>query len=130
MNLWLRSIHYLLLRKSRFLFVVGPAPFKLSMNKPQGENRPCGQTVFSLLEKLHKKKIFRFLFRHKTFIPLKLIYFYRAQRQPNVNDFCRKKHVKFGKGLRIYPNKPKITFSGFARQTRSLPTESEKLERA
>src|SRR5699024_7132815 len=130
MNLWLRSIHYLLLRKSRFLFVVGPAPFKLSMNKPQGENRPCGQTVFSLLERLPSTKRLRFFFRHKPFNRLNKIYFYRAQRQPNVNDFCANKHVKFGKGLRIYPNKPKISFSGFARQTRSLPTESEKLERA
>src|SRR5699024_12006258 len=65
MNLWLRSIHYLLLRKSRFLFVVGPAPFKLSMNKPQGENRPCGQTVFSLLERLPTTKRLRFFFRDR-----------------------------------------------------------------
>src|SRR5699024_11656305 len=45
----------------------------------------------------------------------------RAKRQLINNSFLIKKCCIISKGFRIYPNKSKTAFLGFARQTRSLP---------
>src|SRR5699024_12312386 len=60
------STRFLLLKNSRFLFVVKLALFKLFQDDPAREKHPDGSTCLSLLEKLFTTKRLRYFFRHKS----------------------------------------------------------------
>src|SRR5699024_235500 len=76
------STRFLLLKNSRFLFVVKLALFKLFQDDPAREKHPDGSTCLSLLEKLFTTKRLRYFFRHKSLQVLIIyIYYFQAGRQ-------------------------------------------------
>src|SRR5699024_11001017 len=72
------STRFLLLKNSRFLFVVKLALFKLFQDDPAREKHPDGSTCLSLLEKLFTTKRLRYFFRHKS-LQVLIIYIYYFQ---------------------------------------------------
>src|SRR5699024_9744794 len=77
------STRFLLLKNSRFLFVVKLALFKLFQDDPAREKHPDGSTCLSLLEKLFTTKRLRYFFRYKSLQVLIILFiiFKQACRQ-------------------------------------------------